>query len=103
MIELLCGARIDDGAEGCVIHKREAKLGGAHPQVSLVEPRGVLFRVRPMMHVGRPDEPGRWRGSRGKVSSLTVPGSHVAGQAVIPTAGFGGREAQHDAPPAVPI
>ena len=55
------------------------------------------------MHVGRPDEPGRGRGSRGEVSGLAVPGGHVAGQPVIPTAGFGGREAHHDSPPAVPI
>jgi hypothetical protein len=70
--------------------------------MSLVQSARVALRIGPVMDVGRPKEAGGRGGSRGELIGLPVELRDVAADAIVPVAGLGRCEANHQLPAAVP-
>jgi hypothetical protein len=103
VIELLRGAGVGHLAEARLVQGREPELGGAHPEMRLVEPGRTALGVCPMMQVGRPDESRRVRCRRGERAGFVIPRGDVAGDVIVPGPRLGRREPDLHAPPTIPI
>ena len=98
--KLLRGARIDEFPEGCIVHRREAHQGIAHPQVGRVT---GARSGRKMVHIGNAQETGRFRFRSRELAHLALEGCDVAGDAKIPAPCLDWREADDHALATIPV